>query len=178
MRHHWTWKFHESNCRNSRWWLFWSFFDVGPVWRTICGECSWGINVSGVIMSRTVRGIIGWRMGLCELLGLWRQRRRWRSVAGRTHKLVGDVARLGRQAVTPYIMWIDYLFHTNTFSRETCLFQYWQWSKNILLDHVNDKVQMRDNDCGHACRISQKVIELLKVALSVSFLFYMFSVVI
>jgi hypothetical protein len=76
----------------------------------------------------------------------------------------------GRPKVPPEVYKKAYFFHADTFSRQACLFQDGERSEDVLLDHVNDKVEMGNDDGRHASGIGQQVIELLQVTLSVCLL--------
>ena len=70
------------------------------------------------------------------------------------------------------------LFHSHTLSRQTCFLKHRQWPEDIFLDHVNNQIQVRYDDCGHAVLISQVIVKFLQISLSIAFLPNMFAVII
>lgn len=71
-----------------------------------------------------------------------------------------------------------FFFHADSFSRKSRLLEDGQGPENIFFDHVNDQIEMGNDDCGHAGGVSKEVVELLEVALSVSFLLDVLRVVV
>ena len=53
------------------------------------------------------------------------------------------------------------LFHADTFPRKPCLLEDGKRPEYVLFDHVDNQIQMGDNDGGHAALVGQVVIELL-----------------
>ena len=53
------------------------------------------------------------------------------------------------------------LFHADTFPRKPCLLEDGKRPEDVLFDHVDNQIQMGDNDGGHAALVGQVVIELL-----------------
>lgn len=88
------------------------------------------------------------------------------------------MAKRGPPRVIPAIDGIEYFFHADSFSRKSRLLEDGQGPENIFFDHVNDQIEMRNDDCGHAGGVSKEVVELLEVALSVSFLLDVLRVVV
>ena len=176
--HHWIWMFHEWGCRSNRWWLFWSSFFWVPVWRTICAECSSDTLFPLAPQSQTVPRTPGWMKEWCAPSEPWHRLHHWQSTARRIRKLAASEAMPGRPKVPPEVYIKAYFFHADTFSRQTCLFQDGEWSEDVLLDHVNDKVEMGNDDGRHASGIGQQVIELLQVTLPICLLLDMFGVIV
>lgn len=71
-----------------------------------------------------------------------------------------------------------FLIHSNTLPRQALFLEHRQRPKDILLDHVDDQVEMRDDYRGHAVLIIQVIVELLKVGLSVILLLDLLAIVI
>ena len=70
------------------------------------------------------------------------------------------------------------LIHSDTLPRQALLLEDGQRAKDVLLDHVDDQVEMRNDDRRHAILVIEVIIELLKVGLPVIFLLDLLAVVI
>ncbi len=56
------------------------------------------------------------------------------------------MAKQGQPRLIPsYIA--KYLFHADTLSGQSLFLEYGEWSEDVLFDHVDDKVEVRDDDC-------------------------------
>lgn len=71
-----------------------------------------------------------------------------------------------------------FLLHVHALPGKTLLLENGEGSEDVLLNHVDDQVQMRNDDCGHAVLIIEVVIELLQVGLTVSLFLHLLGVVI
>lgn len=54
-----------------------------------------------------------------------------------------------------------FLFHSDTFPWKSLLFEDGKRPKYILLDHVDDKIKMRNDDSGHTILVIEVITELL-----------------
>ena len=53
-----------------------------------------------------------------------------------------------------------------------------QRPEDVLLDHVDDEIEVRDDDCGHAVLVVEVVVELLQEGLPIALFFDLLGVVI
>lgn len=53
-----------------------------------------------------------------------------------------------------------------------------QGSENVLFDHVDDQIEMRNDDSGHAILIIEVVIKFLEIGLPIIFLFYLLGIIV
>jgi len=71
----------------------------------------------------------------------------------------------------------DYFLHAYSLARKALLFQNGKRSENVFFDHVDDQIEMGDDDSRHAILIIQVVVEFLQVSLSIIFFFDLFGVI-
>lgn len=71
-----------------------------------------------------------------------------------------------------------YLFHANALSGESLFLEDGQGAEDVLFYHVDDQVEVWDDDRGHAVLVIEVVIELLQVSLPVVLLLDLLHVVV
>ena len=77
-----------------------------------------------------------------------------------------DWLKMGPGGVDQILLFL----HSHTLAWKASLLEDGKRPEDVLLDHVDDQVQVGDNDRGHAVLIGQVIIEFLKVSLPVTLL--------